>query len=511
MMHKRLLAIGVVIVTLLLPGLILAQGGEPEVVSGAVVVPALIIDDFESGVPVGMDAVGNPIGLVAWGDAFENVTLSARQVAAYSALALPTAPDASNTVLAAAYDIGQWGGFTHALTDGETWISADWTAYNALSLWLHGSDTGGIVQVEIFDNRSPDSAGDSAERFFYRITDDYTGWRQYTIPFEAFQRRADWQPAGAPDDGLGLDAVSGYAVGLPAGVGAQTAYLDDVGLAVVEDTAVVMVAEMTGAADMVEVDDSITWDSREWALVWSDEFEGDAGTAIDADSWTCEIGGHGWGNNEMQYYTDRVENAALDGAGNLAIVARAENPEDYACHYGRCAFTSARCITMNKVEFTYGRVEARLQIPYGQGIWPAFWMLGADFPEVGWPDSGEIDIMENVGFEPQTVHSTLHGPGYSGANGIGAAYTIETDFADDFHVFAIDWDPDAIRWYVDGELVNILTPNDLNGRSWVYDHDFFLLLNVAVGGEWPGFPDETTEFPQTMLVDYVRVYTLAGE
>jgi beta-glucanase (GH16 family) len=136
-------------------------------------------------------------------------------------------------------------------------------------------------------------------------------------------------------------------------------------------------------------------------------------------------------------------------------------------------------------------------------------MLGANFGSVGWPNSGEIDILENIGKEPKTVHGTVHGPGYSGAQGIGGGITIDDDIADDFHVFAVDWDPDAIRWYLDGEMYFALTPSDLGGRKWVFDHDFFLLLNVAVGGNWPGYPDETTEFPQTMLVDYVRVYKLA--
>jgi beta-glucanase (GH16 family) len=205
-----------------------------------------------------------------------------------------------------------------------------------------------------------------------------------------------------------------------------------------------------------------------------------------------------------------VENAALDGEGNLAIVAREEHLGN-ACHYGLCDYTSARLISRDKVEFTYGRVEARIRIPRGQGIWPAFWMLGSDINQVGWPNSGEIDILENIGREPQIVHGTVHGPGYSGADGIGGAYEIDSDFADDFHVYAIDWDPNAIRWYVDGNHYFTLTPNDLNGDEWVFDHDFFLLLNVAVGGNWPGMPDATTEFPQTMLVDYVRVYTLDGE
>jgi beta-glucanase (GH16 family) len=281
--------------------------------------------------------------------------------------------------------------------------------------------------------------------------------------------------------------------------------------AVGEDMAAQVPSESESESAAVGVDNSITWDSRSWELVWADEFDGDAGTPINSEFWSFDIGGHGWGNNELEYHTDRVENVSLDGSGNLAIVAREENPDGLNCHYGTCRYTSARILTRDKVEFTYGRVEARIRIPRGQGIWPAFWMLGANFPEVGWPFSGEIDILENVGHEPRTVHGTIHGPGFSGANGIGGSYNLDADFADDFHVYAIDWDEDAIRWYVDGELFNTITPNDLAGREWVYDHDFFLILNIAVGGNWPGEPDATTEFPQTMLVDYVRVYRLAGE
>lgn len=268
--------------------------------------------------------------------------------------------------------------------------------------------------------------------------------------------------------------------------------------------------ESTNASE-VSLDPSINWDSREWELRWSDEFDGPSGTPVDSSKWVADIGGQGWGNNELEYYTDRVENAALDGDGNLAIVARKDESGDLRCHYGECDYTSARLVTRGKFEFTYGRVEARIRIPRGQGIWPAFWMLGTNLTSVGWPASGEIDILENIGKEPRTVHGTIHGPGYSGTHGIGSGISIEDDFADDFHVYAIDWDSDAIRWYMDGEMYFAITPGDLGGREWVFDHDFYLLLNVAVGGNWPGFPDSTTEFPQTMLVDYVRVYTLAGQ
>lgn len=468
----------------------------------------LLLANFEAGVPLLSDAYNTPLGFVPWGDKFENVQLAAQQVVGYGKLALPGREAAPNGVLAVHYDIGGWGGFTHVFTDGSDWISMDWTTYNALSFWLYGNNTGGIVQVDLFDNRNPDIRGDTAERFFYRLTDDYNGWRHFIIPFALFQRRTDWQPSGALNDGLGLNEVSGYAFGFPSGVGAQVAYIDEVMLMTVENTASVIISGLEEDTTVV-VDESITWDSRSWELVWSDEFEGEAGTPINAEYWTCEVGGAGWGNREMQYYTQSTENAALDGSGALVITAREENPENYSCWYGACTYTSARCITKGKVEFTYGRVEARIKIPRGQGIWPAFWMLGANFDQVGWPNSGEIDILENVGFEPKTVHGTVHGPGYSGGSGIGGAYHSTEDFADDYHIYAIDWDADAIRWYVDGVLYNIFTPAELGNRKWVFDHDFFLLLNVAVGGQWPGYPDETTILPQSMFVDYVRVYKLA--
>lgn len=467
----------------------------------------VVVADFESGFKMSVAADGSGVGFVPWGDTHENVKLSVRQLIAFSEMGVPGKLDSPNNVLAVAYDIGGWGGVTHAFTDdGTEWISQDWTAHNAVSFWFYGSETGAAVQMDIFDNRS--GPGDTAERWFYRFNDDFSGWMQITIPFELFERRTDFQPNGAPDDGLGLDQVSGYAFGMPVGTGPQVAYLDDIMLTTVSDTSTVL---MDGGAVLEEVviDESITWDSRQWNLIWSDEFEGEAGTPINDEFWTAEIGGHGWGNNELEYYTGRVENVSLDGNGNLAINAIQENPDNYSCHYGTCEYTSARIVTMGKMEFTYGRVEARIKIPRGQGVWPAFWMLGADFRTVGWPNSGEIDILENVGHELTTVHGTVHGPGYSGGNGIGASYQGDTPFSDDFHVYAIDWDPDAIRWYVDGELFNIITPNDLNGRDWVFDHDFFLILNVAVGGNWPGMPDETTVMPQTMLVDYVRVYQLA--
>ncbi|WP_371775253.1 ricin-type beta-trefoil lectin domain protein [Streptomyces sp. NBC_01438] len=244
------------------------------------------------------------------------------------------------------------------------------------------------------------------------------------------------------------------------------------------------------------------------AMTFDEEFDGSAGSAVNGARWQIETGDN-VDNHERQYYTAGNSNAALDGQGHLVITARKENPGNYQCWYGTCQYTSARLNTSGKFTQAYGHVEARMKIPRGQGMWPAFWMLGDDIGQVGWPNSGEIDIMENVGFEPGTVHGTLHGPGYSGSAGIGAGYTLPGGraFADDFHTFAIDWAPDSITWSVDGNVYQHRTPADTNGNTWAFNKPFFLILNLAVGGYWPGDPDGNTTFPQQLVVDHVRVTT----
>jgi beta-glucanase (GH16 family) len=247
--------------------------------------------------------------------------------------------------------------------------------------------------------------------------------------------------------------------------------------------------------------------AQSWELSWSDEFDGPADSPPDASKWGYDVGGGGWGNNELQYYTSRTQNAFLDGNGNLVI--KAVN-ETYTGADGVTRnYTSARILTKGRFQQRYGRFEARIKLPFGQGLWPAFWMLGNDIDTVGWPASGEIDIMENRGREPSIVSSALHGPGYSGATPIFSRYTLADDqrFADDFHVFAVEWEPEAIRFYVDGNLYHSVAPTNLpQGARWVFDHPFFIILNVAVGGNFGGNPDSTTIWPQMMAVDYVRVY-----
>lgn len=239
--------------------------------------------------------------------------------------------------------------------------------------------------------------------------------------------------------------------------------------------------------------------SNTWSLVWQDEFDG---AEIDKTKWRLDVGYTGESNGELEIYTDRPENVYLEDSC-LVIAALEENYRGYR-------YTSARLTTKDLHSWNYGRVEARIRIPYGQGLWPAFWMLGDNYPIVGWPECGEIDIMENIGKTPDTVRGTLHGPGYCRDDGIWADFTLSTQkFADDFHLFAVEWEERQIRWYVDNGLYHFLTAEDVPGK-WVFDYPFFILLNVAVGGHWPGYPDETTQFPQHMYVDYVRVYSKEG-
>jgi beta-glucanase (GH16 family) len=241
--------------------------------------------------------------------------------------------------------------------------------------------------------------------------------------------------------------------------------------------------------------------TSKWKMVWHDEFDG---PALDPSKWVYVTGGNGFGNRELEYYTGRPQNIRIEN-GMLAIQAL---QEAFRGADGiKRNFTSARIHTRGKFAQSYGRFEARIKVPFGQGIWPAFWMMGDVAKR--WPANGEIDIMENIGREPSTVHGTIHGPGYSGEHGIGASFSLPSGgrFRDDFHVYAVEWEPEAIRWFVDGAQYHSVTPASLPARArWVYDHPFYLLSNLAVGGEWPGNPDGSSRFPQTMLVDYVRVY-----
>lgn len=235
-------------------------------------------------------------------------------------------------------------------------------------------------------------------------------------------------------------------------------------------------------------------------LVMEDEFDTD--NVLDSSIWTYDIGtgNNGWGNNELQYYTDRSENVSVQN-GTLIITARKEQ-------FNGAGYTSARIKTEGLFEQAYGRFEARIKLPFGQGMWPAFWLLGNNCNEQGftWPQCGEIDIMENRGQEPTLINGSVHGPGYSGANAITKSFELENDrFDTGFHVFGIEWAPEYINYYVDGVLYNQITPEDVTGE-WVLNRPFFIIMNLAVGGNYVGAPNNETVFPQNMLVDYVRVY-----
>jgi beta-glucanase (GH16 family) len=244
-----------------------------------------------------------------------------------------------------------------------------------------------------------------------------------------------------------------------------------------------------------------TLPEREWVLVWSDDFDGVAGSSPDNTKWSFDIGtgNNGWGNAELQYYTSRTSNIQKDGSGKLVITARSES-------FGGAGFTSARIKTKDLYAQAYGRFEARIKTTTGPGIWPAFWMLGSNIDAVPWPQCGEIDIMEQRGQQPSINYGSVHGPGYSGGGAITKPYALTTGrFDTDYHIYAVEWGVDYIDYFVDNFLYSRITPNDVTGE-WVFDQPFYLLLNVAVGGNFVGFPTTGTPFPQSMYVDYVKVY-----
>jgi len=231
-------------------------------------------------------------------------------------------------------------------------------------------------------------------------------------------------------------------------------------------------------------------------LVWRDEFNG---SSLDLDAWTFEMGAGGWGNNELQYY--RPENT-LFSAGNLIIEAKKEN-------FGGSAYTSSRLISKGKKEFKFGRIDIRAALPEGQGIWPAIWMLGGNISSVQWPACGEIDIMELIGSQPNRVHGTIHyGANNSQHQYIGNSIALPgtAKFSDEFHVFSIIWEQDKISWLMDDVQFYQITASMVSPAAYPFNNTFFFIFNVAVGGQWPGSPDGSTNFPQRMIVDYVRVF-----
>lgn len=260
-----------------------------------------------------------------------------------------------------------------------------------------------------------------------------------------------------------------------------------------------------GRENSTKAQTEISPDTKTYQLVWEEEFEENT---LDTTYWSYMIGNGeayglpGWGNNELQYYTDKVENAELKD-GKLRITAQQEDYEGFK-------FTSARLRTKGKADWKYGKYEIKAKLPKGQGIWPAIWMLPTEEAFGKWPKSGEIDIMELLGHEPELVHGTVHyGPAWPDNKQNTNKFVLEgSDFSEDFHVFSVEWEENKIDWFVDGEKYHTVTPQSLEPENYPFNESFHMLLNLAVGGSWPGNPDETTVFPQSMEVDYIKVYQM---
>ena len=261
-----------------------------------------------------------------------------------------------------------------------------------------------------------------------------------------------------------------------------------------------------------------------WTLTWSDEFNGPNGSAPDSSKWVYDIGwgDGGWGNGELEYYTNTRQNSYMQD-GSLVIAARTDNLQSgMTCGSSACKYTSARLKTLGKFSQTYGRFEARIKIPTGSGMWPAFWTMGTDFPTKDWPGCGEIDVMENWGVDGTVIAGTTHDPGYDPDNGVTGEYTFPsiTTVANDYHLYAMEWETNAIRFYVDGHEYHCVRKPDapasacgsISGtvnkspHTWPFDHPFFMLLNLAIDGDSGDRPTSSTKFPGLMLIDYVRVY-----
>ena len=245
------------------------------------------------------------------------------------------------------------------------------------------------------------------------------------------------------------------------------------------------------------------WELEGWNIVWQDEFDKDS---LDLTKWSHETGGHGWGNNELQYYTDSDSNSYVEN-GNLVLKAEVV-PQGIGSSRGLRYYSSARLRTYGKGDWKYGRIEVKAKVASGQGIWPAIWMLPTDWLFGGWPSSGEIDIMEHVGYDLGVVHGSVHTEAYNHKINTQRSSARKIANVDtEFHVYSIIWDKDKISFFID-DVQYFLFENDQLGnyKTWPFDQRFHLLINIAVGGDWPGNPDNSTNFPRTMLIDYVRVY-----
>ncbi|MGE5221171.1 MAG: choice-of-anchor Q domain-containing protein [Omnitrophica WOR_2 bacterium] len=666
--------------------------------AAAAVLP--VIDDFESGLPAGRDANNIPIGFSTFQDPNSSVAITTTDS--------PPAPVPGaanpNHVLKMDVSVVSYAGFLHNFEDPglTTWVSQDWSAYEGISFWLFGNNSGTTLFMDVLDNRNPGSTRDDAERWSIDLPDNFSGWQEIRIPFASMHRKEIGN--GAPNDGFGLTEVHGWALGAVTTPAPQAYYVDQamvygvapirpltVGFTAIDykvtegGTATITAKLSKPSADPVTVQYATTfgpavanrdydpvsgtltfppnttlqsfsvntfddqkyqgergvlvelssptgglalglppvarldildneafdpmlledfetypylWSASgkailsnpeiasgdplalpgqgayehvlkvshqapqaasvfnriyptgqdwsdssglsfwyygqnskkdivlkltnnlasqdnppNWNLVWSDEFNSKAGTAPNPNVWGQEVGDGtvngipGWGNSELEYYTGGTANVATDGHGYLQITTK-EADGSLMCYYGPCQYTSARLLTNKRFEIAYGRVEARIKVAKGAGLWPAFWMLGTNLDQVGWPQGGEIDIMENVGRLPDQVFGTLHGPGYSGGQSYGGSYDLGMPAGDDYHIFAVEWQPDKITWFIDGAPFFTAMPGDafLAGKEWVFNHPFYLLMNVAVGGNFGGPVGPDTTFPQTTSVDYVRLY-----
>jgi beta-glucanase (GH16 family) len=252
----------------------------------------------------------------------------------------------------------------------------------------------------------------------------------------------------------------------------------------------------------------------ELSLIWEQDFNEPSGTLPNPKVWNFNLGDGseygipGWGNQEREFYTDK--NVATDGSGNLVISADRypldEQPDSY---YGKAEWSSAKLTTLNKVHFKYGRFEARLKLPSGLGTWPALWLLGTDIETVPWPQCGEIDIVESRGDQPTSVYGTLHGPGYFGDKGKGLVFEAPDQLFDEYHEFAIEWLPNEIRWFYDGVMYHKNTASEIAPLEWVYNHDFYLITNLAMGGNFTGAIDPELNHAE-LAIDYIKVFSIDG-
>ena len=257
---------------------------------------------------------------------------------------------------------------------------------------------------------------------------------------------------------------------------------------------------------------TMAWSAEEEnPLLWSQEFNEKSGTKPDPKYWNYDLGdGRGWGNREVQTYTN--VNAKTTGRGALAITARQYSPKSkLICYYGYCEWSSARITTKNKVWIKYGTIEARIQMPSGTGSWPAFWMLGQNIDAVSWPNSGEIDITEGLGRTPYLNYGTIHGPGYFGGSSIGVRYLNPTKLSAGFNTYGINWSEDSIEWTLNGKIIFTQSKDSIAPRAWVFNQPFSLILNVAMGGEFGGEIGKDSKSGLQMKVDWIRVKKFNGQ